>query len=268
MPARAINHAGITFTTWDSGDGTPVLFQHGLGGSHVAVTSVLGERPDYRLISFDARAHGGSTPLGDPADLSFATFAADDRLLNAEMVEHGDGVGGMSMGAGIALTIAVNYPERVRSLILVRPAWLDQPMPENLAMFPAMAELLRTHGVEEGMRRFRQTAWYREAAPYPSASASYDGQFTRPLALERSSVLDVIPADCPPSGSAVWGAIAVPTTVIATDRDPVHPLSYGQHLAAAIPGAVLHTPVSKWVDEPAHNAEIRRIVGTVVRANT
>ena len=33
-------------------------------------------------------------------------------------------VGGISMGAAIALRIAVRHPERVSGLVLARPAWL------------------------------------------------------------------------------------------------------------------------------------------------
>jgi len=267
MAIHRIPHAGLTFEVFDAGAGTPVVFQHGLGGSHLAVTGTLGEEPPYRLVAMNARAHGGTTPLGDPADLTFATFADDLAAVMDHLGIERAIVGGMSMGAGIALTFAAAHPERVRALLLVRPAWLDQPMPDNLAMFPAIAALLREFGVEEGMRRFRETPWGREAAPFPAAAASYDGQFTRPHALERSPVLEAIPGDCPPRGPAVWSNIASPTTVIATDLDPIHPLAFGQRLAAAIPGATLHTPVSKWVDEPAHNAEVRRIVESVVRAN-
>ena len=268
MTIHRIPHAGLTFEVFDAGAGTPVVFQHGLGGSHLAVTSTLGEAPPYRLVAMNARAHGGTTPLGDPADLTFATFADDLAAVMDHLGIERAIVGGMSMGAGIALTFAAAHPERVSALLLVRPAWLDQPMPDNLAMFPAIAALLRDVGVEEGMRRFRETPWGREAAPFPVATASYDGQFTRPNALERSPVLEAIPGDCPPSGPAVWASISAPTTVIATDLDLIHPLAFGQRLAAAIPGATLHTPVSKWVDEPAHNAEVCRIVEAVVRANS
>src|ERR687889_604426 len=39
------------------------------------------------------------------------------------------------MGAGVALRFALAEPERVRGLVLIRPAWLDRPNPPNLAVF-------------------------------------------------------------------------------------------------------------------------------------
>ena len=46
------------------------------------------------------------------------------------------------MGAGIALNIAIRYPEKIKALILVRPAWLHKPHPENLHLFEILAELI------------------------------------------------------------------------------------------------------------------------------
>lgn len=34
---------------------------------------------------------------------------------------------GMSMGAAIAVRMALREPDRVRGLVLIRPAWLDRP---------------------------------------------------------------------------------------------------------------------------------------------
>ena len=53
-------------------------------------------------------------------------------------------VGGISMGAGMALNAATRYPERVAGLVLARPAWLDRPMPRRtVRLFDLLAGLLR-----------------------------------------------------------------------------------------------------------------------------
>ena len=41
-------------------------------------------------------------------------------------------VGGISMGAAIALRIAALRPDLVSALVLARPAWLDANGPENI----------------------------------------------------------------------------------------------------------------------------------------
>src|SRR5262249_57034897 len=97
-----------------------------------------------RLLCLDARGHGQTQPLGDPSALTFDVFA-DDLVALLDCLGIGQAIiGGISMGAGVALNIAVRYPERVAGLVLSRPAWLDGPMPpENVARYAAIARLLR-----------------------------------------------------------------------------------------------------------------------------
>ncbi len=93
-------------------------------------------------------------------------------------------VGDISMGAEVALNLALRHPKRAARLGLSRPAWLDSPMPGNLKAYPVVAQLLREHGVELGREHFEGTEEYAElerAAPgagCPLASS----QFGRPRA--------------------------------------------------------------------------------------
>lgn len=246
---------GIVFNYIDIGQGRPVVWQHGLGGSSAQAPAVVGENPPFRLLSLDCRGHGATHPLGDEERLGFETFADDV----AAMMDHaGVGravIGGMSMGAGVALTFAHRYPERTEALLLIRPAWLDEPMPGNLALFPVIAELLRTHGPVAGLARFMSAPGPQDDNP-PGSLAMLANQFGRDRAVEHASVLERMAGDCPPSGSAVWGAIVAPTLVIATEHDTIHPVEFGRALAAAIPGAELVEPISKWIDEGEHNAAV------------
>ena len=53
-------------------------------------------------------------------------------------------IGGISMGAAISLKVAVEYPENVLALILVRPAWISDSKPKNLSKAPKGSQLLST----------------------------------------------------------------------------------------------------------------------------
>ncbi len=44
-------------------------------------------------------------------------------------------VGGISLGAAVAVNVALRHPGRVLGLVLVRPAWIDRPLPENVALY-------------------------------------------------------------------------------------------------------------------------------------
>ena len=76
-------------------------------------------------------------------------------------------------------------PDRVLGLVLVRPAWIDRPLPENVALYAAIARLDAGAGPTEGLARFRATpefeAMERES---PDCARSLIGQFEQPRAAE------------------------------------------------------------------------------------
>src|SRR5262249_38797642 len=115
-------HDGIVFHYLDVGQGMPFVFQHGLGGGIRQSAGLFSPPEGIRLLCLDARAHGRTQPLGDPSALSFDVFG-DDLVawLDYLGVERAV-LGGISMGAGVALNVAVRYPERVAGLVLSRPA--------------------------------------------------------------------------------------------------------------------------------------------------
>ena len=137
--AASFHHQGIDFWYAEKGARDPrataaqprlaFVFQHGLGGDRRQPMELYAHRDDVHLLAIDCRGHGKTAPLGDPDLLGFDTFADDvvallDHLGIAEFV-----AGGISMGAGVALNLTLRYPQRVKGLLLVRPAWLAQPCP-------------------------------------------------------------------------------------------------------------------------------------------
>src|SRR5208282_2857386 len=116
---------GITFHfADDNNDRTPFVFQHGLGADLSQPMAFFGKDRPFRLISLDCRGHGKTVPLGDRQYLRFNSLTDDITnlldYLNVSKVM----IGGISMGAGVALNFAVRHPERTRALILSRVAWL------------------------------------------------------------------------------------------------------------------------------------------------
>src|SRR5262245_38296441 len=152
---------GIDFAYVDRGEGIPVIIQHGLGGDTAQPTLLFQPPPGFRLISFDARGHGETRPFGPPEKIALAAFADDLLgLLDHLGIERAI-VGGISMGAAIALNLGLRYPDRMLGLILSRPAWLDRPFPPHLAIFPLLTRLIQECGPQEGRRRFLETEEYR-----------------------------------------------------------------------------------------------------------
>jgi len=240
-----------------TGTGLPLIFQHGLGADIQQPLSFSTTLNGWRMVSMDCRGHGCTEAGIDTERLSFSQFAEDlAKLLDHLAIERAV-FGGISMGAGVALALAIAHPERVAGLILIRPAWLDSPFPNNLRWFPHAARLLEAYPRNEAEDIFRQSSDYAELQAESAASArSLMGQFQRPRARERAVVLAVMPGSVPVSNLGLCRRVKVPTLVVVNERDPLHPAVMGEKLAATIPDATLRQITSKTESEILHRAEL------------
>ncbi len=254
-------HDSINFQYQETGRGVPFFFQHGLGGDVNQPFGLFQPPAGFRLLSFDCRAHGQTRPVGPDEKISLSSFADDllalmDYLKIAQAV-----VGGISMGAAVALNFALRYPGRVRGLILQRPAWLDGPRHENVEVYTEMARLIRRHGALKGLEVFKLSPLYQNVLKQsPNAAKSLVGQFLHPRAEETVVLFERIPLDAPNHDRAEWRAINAPTLVLANRQDPVHPFAYGETLAREIPGAVFKELTPKAVSVEQHNAGVQRFI--------
>jgi pimeloyl-ACP methyl ester carboxylesterase len=151
MPS--VDRDGVRFHYRTAGDedGFPVFLAHGLGGDVAQPFRLFAPPPGIHLLSFDCRGHGDTRPLGDPEKLRFTPFADNVVAVMDHLAIERAVIGGVSMGVGVALNATLRYPACVRALILVRPAWLDGPMPEpTRRIYATIAELIRRHGGTRG----------------------------------------------------------------------------------------------------------------------
>ena len=196
------------------------------------------EYQHYRLLAFDCRGHGETRPLGDPEKIGFQTFV-DDLLAFMDFLQLRQAIiGGISMGAALALAFTLRYPERVERLVLSRPAWLAGPMIDNARIYAEIARLIREKGPVEGQAIFRQSEMYQAVLQEsPDAAESLLGQFSVPRTAETAVKLERIPQDTPLDDLVDLREIKVPTLVLANRQDPIHPFAYGETLARLIRGA-------------------------------
>jgi pimeloyl-ACP methyl ester carboxylesterase len=227
------------------GSGAPVFFQHGLCGSAAQTSEVFPLDRRFQLNTLECRGHGGSES-GPYADLSIATFAKDV----AGYIQKPSVVGGISMGAAIALHLAVHRPELVKALILARPAWCVEHAPANMRPNDMVGKVLTIHPPDIARNMFLETQLAQHLSHVaPDNLASLLSFFAREPVTTTAALLQSISNDGPGVTEAQVRAITVPTLIIATEQDYIHPVTHAKTLHHMIPQSKLKLITPKGVDK-------------------
>lgn len=261
-------HDAIRFHYRESGAGLPFVFQHGLGADTNQTFDLFRPPPRVRLLTFDARAHGETRPVGPGEKVSVEQSTEDLRaFLDALGIQRAV-IGGISMGAAISLRFTLEYPERVLGLVLSRPAWLDESRADGMKVFSTIAEFIRKHGAWEGAKRYQDTEHYQQIrASSPDNAKSLLGQFAGPRADETVAKLERIPKYVPAHTREDWRRIKVPTLVLANRQDEIHPFAFGETLAREIPGAQFVELTPKAVSVQRHGEDVQRALERFLSQN-
>jgi pimeloyl-ACP methyl ester carboxylesterase len=240
MMRRSVFHAaGLDLSIAETGEGRPFVFQHGLCGAAGQPAEVFPPLAGWKCLTMECRGHGLS-PAGSLSELSIATFADDLKAFIVERCSTPVVLGGISMGAAVALRLAVKAPELVRALVLARPAWIDAAAPANLRPNAEIGKLLSEMPPAEARVRFEQTSTFRELSELaPDNLASLLSFFARQPVEVTASLLSRISADGPGVTRAGIAAFAIPALVIGHERDIIHPVAMARELAGLIPHARL-----------------------------
>ena len=238
---RQLPGAGsITLDGEQAGEGPPVVLLHGLSATRRNV--VQGSRAlikrGYRLISYDARGHGASSPA---PRYEYRDLVADLSAVLEHLELERAALVGSSMGAATAMAFALEHPERVPVLVQITPAYtgyartgdVDGEMWEKLAtaLDGGVDEFVRVAQPEGLPDRWREIA--REA--------------TRQR-MERHEHLDAvgqalreIPGSVAWKGLEALSSLEVPVLIIGSqdDADTLHPFGVAEEYARKLPSAEL-----------------------------
>jgi pimeloyl-ACP methyl ester carboxylesterase len=230
---------GIATFYEDAGQGPAVVLVHGHGADlrlwDLQIPSLL--ETGYRVIRYDVRGHGRSS--APPSGYTWQNYALDLRDLLDRLGVSKAHVAGLSMGGGISLQFALDFPERVSSLVLVDstlPGFDYSPeyggtIEELVAAVraegarAAFERLWLTHPLFDGVRRFPERF-----------------ELIRTMAMQYSAAdyLDETPY-APPECEAVdrLGDLRAPTLVLVGDMDIPDFRIIAEVLAGNIDGARL-----------------------------
>lgn len=224
------------------GAGEPVFLVHGFPTSGHLWRDVVPLLPaGHRIVVTDLLGYGRS----DPARTERMDLQAHARRMIATLdelgVERATFVG-HELGGGIALTLALGWPERVSRLCLVSSvafdAWPIRMLRVARWLMPITRRMSHTL-----LRSFLRSELIRGFADRDEGSHDLD-VFLR--AFESDAGRDTLAAHIAALESSATSAMAsrlgelrLPTTVVWGAHDPLYSRRVGERLAGAIPGSTL-----------------------------
>jgi 3-oxoadipate enol-lactonase len=231
-PVRATTATvnGITLTYSDTGgDGPAVVFSHGyLMDSSMFDPQVAALAPEYRVITWDERGHGG-TPATGP--FSYWDSAADAIGLLDHLGIDQAVLGGMSQGGFLSMRAAMLAPERVRALILIdTQAGLEDP-----AVVPAYEEMERIW-LEQGPEPVRDIVASIILGP-PDGPVDYAPWFANWDKVDRETM--VFAFRCLIDRDDITdrlGEISCPALILHGTADAAIPMAKAETLQAGLAG--------------------------------
>jgi pimeloyl-ACP methyl ester carboxylesterase len=241
--------AGARLSVSESGEGIPVVLLHGLTATrrYVVMGSRSLERSGHRVIAYDARGHGRSSPAPSPEAYGYEELGRDLEAVLDQLGINRAVLAGASMGAHTILWLALRAPGKVAGLVVITPGYDPdtQDDPARLARWDALADGLEHGGVEGFIEAYGPPdvpeAWRETVLKVIRQRLALH---EHPQAV--ADALRAVPRSRPFGGLGELGAIHGPVAVVASDdeADPGHPRALAEAYAAAIPGARIVT------DEP------------------
>jgi pimeloyl-ACP methyl ester carboxylesterase len=266
-----VDRDDVRLSVSEDGEGPAVVLLHGLTATrrYVVMGSRSLQRGGHRVLAYDARGHGRSSPASDPGAYEYEDLGLDlAAVMDAAGIDRAV-LAGASMGAHTLLWLALNHPERVAGVVAITPAYLDRRQatdPVRLARWDALSEGLRTGGIDG----------FLAAQGEPSVPARWRDTVVTVIRQRMAGhehlnavadALHVVPRSHPFHSLADLAAISVPAVIVVSDDepDPEHPKAIGEAYAEMIPDARLVT------DEPGRSpvawqgSQLSRLIAEVVQ---
>ena len=232
-----------------AGEGPALVLIHGLTGSSTTwreVMPTLAER--FTVVAPDLLGHGESAkPRGDYSLGAFASGMRD--LLVALGIERATVVG-HSLGGGVAMQMAYQFPQRCERLVLVNSGGLGRDvhailravsLPGSelvlpLVLAPQVQRLLASFGGLASRLGFRPSV--RGAEIWRSYTGLTETRGRTAFVHTVRSVIDVT-GQRVSARDRLYLAQEVPTLIVWGDRDRIIPVSHAHATHELIPGSTL-----------------------------
>jgi 3-oxoadipate enol-lactonase len=210
------------------GEGTPILFAHGVGGNHASwFNQIPTLSKAYRCVVFDHRGFGNSTDVEKKGRAGFLDDAT--ALLDALNIEQTILVG-QSMGGGTCLALVCADPGRALALVLC-DTLVGMKLPEEIR--PYMVEV---EAATEGLSQAERVLGAQTRAREPERTLLY-----LQIASFNATNVRTLKGHMPPRTPEELAATGVPTLFLAGGDDNLFP-------PHAIKCVHKHVPGSRYVE--------------------
>lgn len=249
METREISIHGHRVAYHESGAGPVVLLVHGMAGSMSTwdlVAPTLASR--FTVVAPDLPGHGASEKL--VGDFSLGAYASTLRDLLLALGHERATVVGQSLGGGVAMQLAYQYPERCERLVLVGSGGLGREVNHLLKLLTipgseGVLKLACAEQVRDAIAAVGQLASKFGIAAAPHVQELWRSYSSLGDAETRTAFLRTLRAVIDTGGQAVSAAnrlhlaSEMPTLIIWGDADPIIPVEHAHAAHQAIAGSRL-----------------------------
>jgi pimeloyl-ACP methyl ester carboxylesterase len=216
-------------------DAPTVVMAHGVGSSaRFVVEAFAGPvvAAGGRLVTYDLRGHGASSPVDDPAAHRLDAHVGDLAALVADLASPPAVLGGISLG-GHAVVRAADRGVACTSLLACLPAWTGRATTGE-GPHAAVAAEVRRVGIGTVIDRLgadtTMLPWLRDTLVVDYARHDPDSLTAALLALDGGDA---------PSEDELRHLVDHPLAVVGWPDDPGHPLAVAERWAALAPRSCL-----------------------------
>jgi len=249
LPTTFVRIHGHEVAYKAAGDGPALVLVHGIAGSSATWSRVMPELAEtHTVIAPDLLGHGESAkPRGDYSLGAYASGIRD--LLVLLGIERATFVG-HSLGGGIAMQLAYQFPDACERLVLVASGGLGKEVSPLLRVISApgseyvlpLVLTPRLHGLFERIGAVLSRTGMRGDPLLQELWASYtrltDGRAQRAFVHTIRSVIDVA-GQRVSARDRLYLAQEVPTMIVWGDGDRVIPVSHASIAHELMPGSRL-----------------------------
>ena len=134
------------------GQGEPIIYLHGLMGSS-GLNRFFGFdgrtlAENFMVLEYDALGHGQSSGSTNPEDYQWRELAGILNSLMKELNLKQAHLAGTSMGAGTIIQFSQDFPEKIKSMILIAPPALEPgQLKAIISGFEALFKVIKEKGI-------------------------------------------------------------------------------------------------------------------------